>query len=391
MSSILSKTLISFDKLLSSGPFPNNENFKMGKGTRARRESSSVDEEDSGSDEPKIRTKTSKSRKKSTKQRTDAGPPQRRRPARQTSMPGEYPLGSEDDTPRKSTGRRGGRPQQGSRRAGSDDDEAPQAPTSRRSQKSKAIDQDDQEAAEPAPQSSHSPENDEEVLREVMAKSLQPAEASFEEQMLWAMRMSTAGAETSAGPSSSADADPVYLRKLKESHDDEEALVAKRAKEAEEIRQNDAHFARLLKETQDAVGVSNHTIGNEEDEFEMVLRLSMETAAEDQRKHTSRSWTESNPRAMERGDRPEPSTSSATAPTPIIEPAAEPPKPKSTRSKAPAALKGKKKKTSTLDAVPENAVAAASSSSRPPRSASNSKALAIRKSKPIPEAASQAL
>ncbi|KAI4285699.1 MAG: hypothetical protein L6R38_000437 [Xanthoria sp. 2 TBL-2021] len=407
----------------------------MAKVTRGRRKSSPKSEDDSSSDKPQISTGPSKGRKKSNTQRTEAGPSQKRRPIRRTSMPGAYPSGSDDDTSRKPSGRRDGPRQQASKRADSDEDEQaiprprrqtgnlrssspadePTAPASRRPKKYQGVDRDDEETERPSPQSGNLLEESyEEQMRRAIALSLaQPAstrpseEPDEEKQMRWAMEASTTHAEASARPSSSANAEAEYLRKLKESQDDHEALQRRRAQEAEKIQENEAYLARVLKESPNEAHASGHQNGevNEEDRLEEILRLSMETAAEDQRRAeermrwTSRSWTENNPRAMERGEKPQESSSSAAPPAPSNDPAADSPKPKARKFKNPLSQGKKKTKTSALDAVPEDTVAT-SSSSRPLRTGSssgdnpqpdNSRAIAIRQSKPIPEATSQAL
>ncbi|KAL8660147.1 MAG: hypothetical protein Q9226_000053 [Calogaya cf. arnoldii] len=363
----------------------------MAKGTRGRRKSSSEREDDSGSDEQKVSTKPLKGRKKSTTQRAQAGPSKRRRPVRRMSMSDEFPSVSDDDTSKKPSGRRDRRPQRASKRTDSEEDEEttphprrrtrktrslsqenePTAPASRRPKKSKRV---DKETARPSPQSEDPPdESYEEQIRKALLLSLEqpastrPSEApSEEEQMRWAMEDFKTDAEPSARLSSSANAEAEYLRKLKESQDDFEALQRRRAKEAEDIRQSEAHLARVLKES----------------------------AKEEIR---TRSWTENNPRTIERGDKPEASWTSAI-PAPSTEPAPESPRAKTTKTKDPSSRR-KKKKTPKLDAVPEDTVAI-SSSPRPLRTGSSlgnhpqpdkSQAVAIRKFKPIAEATSQAL
>ncbi|CAO1602283.1 hypothetical protein XANCAGTX0491_005907 [Xanthoria calcicola] len=407
----------------------------MAKGTRERRKSPSEsgDSSSSSSDEPRLSRKPSKGRKKSTTRRTEAGP-QKRRPIRRTSMPGAFPSDSDDDTLRNPSGRRYGRPQRAPNRGASDDDvqvtphprrqtgkarssspeDQPKVPTSRRPKKSKGVDQDD-ETAGPSLQPRKSPERSfEEQMRRAFALSLaQPAstrpseEADEAAQMRWAMDDSTTHAEASVRPSSSANSETEYLRKLKESQDDHEALQRRRAQEAEMIRENEAYLARVLSESSNEVRASGRHHGelNEEDALKEALRQSMGTVAEDQRRadnrirSTSRSWTENSPRAMERGEGPQArSSSSATPPASSSEPAANSPKAKPRKSKR-LWSRAKKKKTVALDAVPEDTVAT-SSSPRPLRTGSssgngpqseNSQVVAIRKSKPIPEATSQAL
>ncbi|KAL8850178.1 MAG: hypothetical protein Q9221_004864 [Calogaya cf. arnoldii] len=366
----------------------------MAKGTRGRRKSSSEREDDSGSDEQKVSTKPLKDRKKSTTQRAQSGPPQRRRPVRRMSMSDEFLSVSDDDTLKKPSSRRDRRPQRASKRTDSEEDEEttpqprrrtrktrslspesePTAPASRRPKKSKRVDMRDKETASPLPQSEDPPdESYEEQLHKALLLSLEqppstrPSEApSEEEQMRWAMEDFKTEAEASARPSSSANAEAKYLRKLKESQDDFEALQRRRAKEAEDIRQSEAHLARVLKES----------------------------AREEIR---TRSWTKNNPRAIERGDKPEASwTSAISAPSTV-------PAPKSQRAKATKIIdpssREKKKKTPKLNAVPED-TDAISSSPRPLRTGSSlgnhpqpdkSQAVAIRKSRPIAEATSQAL
>ncbi|KAL8864276.1 MAG: hypothetical protein Q9198_009974, partial [Flavoplaca austrocitrina] len=216
-------------------------------------------------------------------------------------------------------------------------------------------------------------------------------EATEEEQMRWAMEEHEKYAKASARPSSSAETDADYLRKLKESQDDHEALLARRAEEAEAIRKNEADLARMMRESQRDIDAPRHQ--NEQidgvDGLEMALRLS----AEEERR--TRSWTENNPRAQER-DHPDLSLT-ATQPASLTEPAAEPPKPKETRPSTTGTKKTKKKR-SALAAVPEDTVPT-SSRSRPARTASssgtgresgNSQAIAIRQ-KEMPEATSQVL
>ncbi|KAL9035208.1 MAG: hypothetical protein Q9180_004982, partial [Flavoplaca navasiana] len=366
----------------------------MAKNTKGRKTPRSESEDDGTSDDPQISTKPKKGRKKSTPQRTEAGPSERRRPVRKTSMPGAYPTESDHDEQAGPRRRR----QAGKARSSSQDDE-PDNSASRRPKKAKGVGMHDEETARPSPQSGNSPEESyEEQIRKALALSLsQPAlprpseEATEEEQMRWAMEEHEKHAKASARPSSSADTDADYLRKLKESQDDHEALLARRAEEAEAIRKNEADLARVMRESQDDTGAPHHQ--NEQidgvDGLEMALRLS----AEEERR--TRSWTENNPRAQER-DHPDLS-STATQPAPLTEPAAEPPKPKETRPSTTGTKKTKKKR-SALAAVPEDTVPT-SSRSRPARTASssgtgresgNSQAIAIQQ-KDMPEASSQAL
>ncbi|KAL9634505.1 MAG: hypothetical protein Q9204_002976 [Flavoplaca sp. TL-2023a] len=373
---------------------PRNQGLNMAKGTKGRKIPQSESEDGGTSDDPQVSTKPKKGRKKSTPQRTEAGPSERRLPVRQTSMPGAYSAESgydEQAGPRR-------RRQAGKARSSSQDDE-PDNPTSRRPKKAKGVGMHDEETARPSPQSGNSPEESyEEQIRKALALSLsQPAlprpskEATEEEQMRWAMEEHEKYAKASARPSSSADTDADYLRKLKESQDDHEALLARRAEEAEAIRKNEADLARVMRESQldaDATRHQNEQIDGV-DGLEMALRLS----AEEERR--TRSWTENNPRAQER-DHPDLS-STATQPTPLTEPAAEPPTPKETRPSTTGTKKTKKKR-SALAAVPEDSVPTSSrsgpartaSSSGTGRASRNSQAIAIRR-KEMPEATSQAL
>ncbi|KAI4274771.1 MAG: hypothetical protein LQ337_003678 [Flavoplaca oasis] len=397
---------------------------KPKKGRKGRKIPQSESEDGGTSDEPQVSTKPKKGRKKSTPQRTEAGPSERRLPVRQTSMPGAYPAESGHDEQAGPHRRR----QAGKARSSSQDDE-PDNPASRRPKKAKGVGMHDEETARPSPQSESTPEEsyeeqirkalalslsqpalpkpseeatEEEQIRKALALSLsQPAlpkpseEATEEEQMRWAMEEHEKYAKASTRPSSSADTDADYLRKLKESQDDHEALLARRAEEAEAIQKNEADLARVMRESQRDTGTPRHQ--NQQidgvDGLEMALRLSMEMAAEEERR--ARSWTDNKPRAEER-DHPDPS-STATQPAPLTEPAAEPSKPKETRPSATGTKKTKKKR-STLAAVPEDTVPT-SSRSRPARTASssgtgresgNSQAIAIRQ-KDMPEATSQAL
>ncbi|KAL8892140.1 MAG: hypothetical protein Q9215_000897 [Flavoplaca cf. flavocitrina] len=366
----------------------------MAKGTKGRKIPQSESEDGSTSDDPQVSTKPKKGRKRSTPQRTEAGPSERRLPVRQTSMPGAYSAESGHDE--KAGPRR--RRQAGKARSSSQDEE-PDNPASRRPKKAKGVGMHDEETARPPQQSGKSPEESyEEQIRKALALSLsQPAlprpseEATEEEQMRWAMEEHEKYAKASARPSSSAETDADYLRKLKESQDDHEALLARRAEEAEAIRKNEADLARVMRESQREADAPRHQ--NEQidgvDGLEMALRLS----AEEERR--TRSWTENNPRAQER-DHPDLS-STATQPAPLTEPVAELPKPKETRPSTTGTKKTKKKR-SALAAVPEDTVPT-SSRSRPARTASssgtgresgNSQAIAIRQ-KEMPEATSQVL
>ena len=377
---------------------PRKQGLNMAKGTKGRKTPQSESEDGGTSDDSQVSIKPKKGRKKPTPQRIEAGPSERRRPLRQTSMPGAYPIESNHDEEAGPRRRR----QAGKARSSSQDEE-PDNPASRRPKKAKGAGMHGEETARPSPQSGKSPEESyEEQIRKALALSLsQPAlprpseEATEEEQMRWAMEEHEKYAKASARPSSSADTDADYLRKLKESQDDHKALLARRAEEAEAIRKNEADLARVMRESQRDTNAPRHQ--NEQidgvDGLEMALRLSMETAAvEDRRK---RSWTEHNPRAQER-DHPDLS-STATQPAPLIEPAAEPPKPKETRPSTTGTKKTEKER-SALAAVPEDTVPT-SSRSRPARTTSssgtgrasgNSQAIAIRQ-KDMPEATSQAL
>ncbi|KAL8912658.1 MAG: hypothetical protein Q9171_002383 [Xanthocarpia ochracea] len=351
----------------------------------------------------------------STRQRIEAGPSQGRR---RTNKSGGWQPGSDDDTHIKTTGRRYGR-QRAPERSKSEEDEQARSPPQRRTAGGRSRDPDPRIISTTSPikqnptQFNNPSEAFEEEMRRAIALSLQeppstgpPEDNLFDTAMRRAMTRSKAEAEASARPSTSTDPDAEYLRMLRESQKEHEAQQRERARKDKKAAQiYETEMARLLQETRNDVCALIHQRGdrNEDDELEEALRLSMETAAEEQRKAAermawSRSWTENNPCAAERGDRPPAITSLDDSPALSSEPAADPPKPKPNKVQDLLSRK-KKPRTTALDAVLEDAVATLPSpallrtGTSPGRVAESTtdQATAVHKPKPMPEMTSQAL
>ncbi|KAL8920593.1 MAG: hypothetical protein Q9172_004449 [Xanthocarpia lactea] len=349
----------------------------------------------------------------STRQRTEAGLSQGRR---RTNMSSGWQPGSDGDTHRKTTGRRCGR-QRAPERSESEEDEQARFPPQRRTAGGKGHDPDPKIISTTSPIRQNSTQSDnpseafEEQMRQAIALSLQeppstgpPEDNLFDTAMRKALKRSKAD---SARPSTSTDPDVEYLRMLRESQKEHEAQQRERARRDKKAAQKyEKETARLLQETGNHARALNHQRGDrneDDDELVEALRLSMETAAEEQRKAAermawSRSWTENNPCAAERGDKPPAITSLGDSPAPNNEPAADPPKPKPNKVKDLLSRK-KKPRTPALDAVLEDAVDTLPSpvllrtGTSPGRVAESTEdqATAVHKSKPMPEMTSQAL
>ncbi|KAL8856420.1 MAG: hypothetical protein Q9178_006990 [Gyalolechia marmorata] len=351
----------------------------------------------------------------STRQQTEASSSQGRR---RTNMSGGWQPGSDDNTHRKTTGRRYGRRRAPERSESEGDEQASFAPQ-QRTAGGKGPDPVPKIVSTTPPirqnstQSNNPSEAFEEEMRQAIALSLQeppstgpPEDNLFETAMRRALKRSKAEASASARPSTSTDPDAEYLRMLRESQEEHEAQQRERARKDKQAAQKyETETARLLQETGNDAPALNHQRGdrNEDDELVEVLRLSMETAAEEQRKAAermawSRSWTENTPCAAEHGDRPRAITSLGDSPAPNNEPAADPPRPKPNKVKDLSSRK-KKPRTPALDTVLEDAVATLPSpvllrtGTSPGRVAeyTNDQATAVHKPKPMPEMTSQAL
>ncbi|KAL8789620.1 MAG: hypothetical protein Q9213_001056 [Squamulea squamosa] len=422
----------------------------MVKGSRARRRSPSESEDysdnDSDSDVSVVAAKPSKGRQKSTMQRTKAGPSQGRGPMRRTSMPGAWESGSDNDSPRKASGRRDGRPQRASKRAESDDDKDEQAglprrksgkarsvsrgtgaraPASGRPKKAKEPESTEEDEARPSPRrrairgSTSDQDRGPRPVTDHHATSpggQGPALSEglpddYEEQMRRVIALSLSE-QRSAGPSNDPDEDADYLRSIEESQREHEAQQRKKSQEANELAQNNERdFERAREESQEAARGLFQQNGEEggEDEFQRALRLSMETHATDIQKAAERfsqqrdsitpwlSLAALGHRARERTVEVPAESSSADAPASRVERSTPIPKPESSKAKRPSTQK-KKGKTSALNAVPENGIATSPAhgpsrrrmTSATVAESSNNQAIAIRESEPISERTLQA-